>query len=113
MGGKPNPQEAILYTRKRNKQLLGISNGVFMGKISENSSGSFFFVKEQELKIYKSGRLYMGINDDNKAESSHFRRFRNGNHKLAVEMMIKSIAKIDCGELYAYKGTRLSVIHFM
>jgi len=46
----------------------------------------------------------MGFNDYYKAEKPHVIRFGNSDYRLAVEMMIKSAAKIDCRELYAVSG---------
>lgn len=44
------------------------------------------------------------VNPYNTAETPHVRRFGKGDYRLAVEMMIKSAAKIDCSELYAVSG---------
>ena len=71
-----DPDGAIPYTRWGNKPLPGVCTGALIGKIGDNSSGSFFVGKEQELHAYQSGRLYLGINDDNTADNEGLFRAR-------------------------------------
>ncbi len=71
-----DPDGAIPYTRWGDKPLLGVGTGALIGKIGDNSSDSFFIGKEQELHVYQSGRLYLGINDDNTADNEGLFRAR-------------------------------------
>ena len=71
-----DPDGAIPYTRWGDKPLLGVGTGALIGKIGDNSSDSFLIGKEQELHVYQSGRLYLGINDDNTADNEGLYRAR-------------------------------------
>lgn len=67
-------------------------------------------VELREIKAHADSlELYLDsgagwVNPYNTAETPHIRRFGNGDYKLAVEMMIKAAAKINCRELYAVSG---------
>jgi hypothetical protein len=71
-----DPDGAIPYTRWGNKPLLGASTGALIGKIGEESSECFFIGKQQEVHAFKSGRLYLGINDDNTTDNEGIYRVR-------------------------------------
>lgn len=71
-----DPDGAIPYTRWGNKPLPGVRTGALIGKIGDNSSDCFFIGKKQEIHIYKSGRLYLGINDDNTTDNEGIFRVR-------------------------------------
>lgn len=66
--------------------------------------------KLKEIKAHADSlNLYLDsgagwVNPYNTAETPHVRRFGKGDYRLAVEMMIKSAANIDCRELYAVSG---------
>ena len=60
-----DPDGAIPYTRWGNKPLLGAGTGALIGKIGKDPSECFMIGKNREIHAFKSGRLYLGINDDN------------------------------------------------
>ena len=64
------------YTRWGNKPLLDVGTGALIGKIGKESSEYFFVGKKQEINAYKSGRLYLGINDDNTNDNEGIYRVR-------------------------------------
>jgi hypothetical protein len=71
-----NPDGAVPYTRWGNKPLLDVGTGALIGRIGEDPSESFFIGKNQEVYVFRSGRLYLGINDDNTADNEGFYRVR-------------------------------------
>ena len=71
-----DPDGAVPYTRWGNKPLLGAGTGALIGKIGEESSECFFIGKKQEIHAFKSGRLYLGINDDNTTDNEGLYRVR-------------------------------------
>ena len=71
-----DPDGAIPYTRWGNKPLLGAGTGALIGKIGGDPSESFLVGKKREIHVYKSGRLYLGINDDNTNDNEGMYRVR-------------------------------------
>ena len=71
-----DPDGALPYTRWGNKPLLDVGTGALIGKIGKESSEYFFVGKKQEINAYKSGRLYLGINDDNTNDNEGIYRVR-------------------------------------
>ena len=79
------------------RTMLDLSPTLDDGKLKEIKAHA------DSLKLYlDSGAGW--VNPYNTAETPHVRRFGKGDYRLAVEMMIKSAAKIDCRELYAVSG---------
>jgi len=71
-----DPDGAVPYTRWGNKPLQGVGTGALIGKIGEDSSECFFIGKNKEIHTFKSGRLYLGINDDNTNDNEGLYRVR-------------------------------------
>jgi LmbE family N-acetylglucosaminyl deacetylase len=71
-----DPDGAVPYTRWGNKPMQGVRTGALIGKIGDNSSESFLIGRNQEIHVFKSGRLYLGINDDNTADNEGMYRVR-------------------------------------
>jgi len=71
-----DPDGAVPYTRWGNKPLPGAGTGALIGKIGEDSSECFFIGKNREIHAFKSGRLYLGINDDNTQDNEGLYRVR-------------------------------------
>lgn len=79
------------------RTMLDLSPNLDDGKLKEIKAHS------DSLGLYlDSGAGW--VNPYNTAETPHIRRFGKGDYRLAVEMMIKSAAKIGCKELYAVSG---------
>jgi LmbE family N-acetylglucosaminyl deacetylase len=60
-----DPDGAVPYTRWGNKPLQGAGTGALIGRIGEDGTECFLIGKKSSIHAYKSGRLYLGINDDN------------------------------------------------
>ena len=60
-----DPDGTLPYARCGNNPLPAIGTGALIGKIGKESSEYFFVGERHEINAYKSGRLYLGINDDN------------------------------------------------
>lgn len=58
-----DPDGAVPYSRWESKPMPSAGTGALIGKIGENSSEYFFIGKDMEMHTFKSGRLYLGIND--------------------------------------------------
>ncbi len=71
-----DPDGALPYTRWGNKPIPDVGTGALIGKIGKESSEYFFVGKKQEINAYKSGRLYLGINDDNTNDNEGIYRVR-------------------------------------
>lgn len=71
-----DPDGAAPYTRTGNRPLPDIGTGALIGKIGEGSSEYFLVGKKQEIDAYKSGRLYLGINDDDTNDNEGIYRVR-------------------------------------
>ncbi|TLP79262.1 PIG-L deacetylase family protein [Maribacter sp. ACAM166] len=71
-----NPDGATPYTQRENNPLPAIGTGALIGKIGKESSDYFFIGKRQEINAYKSGRLYLGINDDDTNDNGGMYRVR-------------------------------------
>jgi LmbE family N-acetylglucosaminyl deacetylase len=71
-----DPNGAIPYTRWGNKPMLGSGTGALIGKIGGDSADCFFIGKSMTMHAYKSGRLYLGINDDNTNDNEGYYRVR-------------------------------------
>ena len=71
-----DPDGAVPYTRRGNEPLPGVGAGALIGKISEDSSECFFIGKKKDIHAFKSGRLYLGINDDNTHDNEGLYRVR-------------------------------------
>lgn len=71
-----NPDGAAPHTWTGNRPLPDIGTGALIGKIGEESSEYFFVGKKQEISAYKSGRLYLGINDDDTNDNEGIYRVR-------------------------------------
>ena len=55
--------ELFPISRWESKPMPSAGTGALIGKIGENSSEYFFIGKDMEMHTFKSGRLYLGIND--------------------------------------------------
>lgn len=62
---KCSPDGALPYTRWGNKFVLGAPTGALIARIGEESNESFLVGSGRQIIAYKSGKLYLGINDDN------------------------------------------------
>jgi len=71
-----DPDGAVPYTRWGNKPLQAAGTGALIGKIGEDPSECFFVGKIKEIHAFKSGRLYLGINDDNTGDNEGSYRVR-------------------------------------
>ncbi len=71
-----DPDGAVPYTRWGNKPLPGAGTGALIGKIGDDSSECFFIGKSNEIHAFKSGRLYLGINDDNTQDNEGLYKVR-------------------------------------
>lgn len=71
-----DPDGALPYTRWGNKPLLDVGTGALIGKLGKESSEYFFIGTKQEVNAFKSGRLYLGINDDNTNDNEGIYRVR-------------------------------------
>jgi LmbE family N-acetylglucosaminyl deacetylase len=71
-----DPDGAVPYTRWGNEPLLGAGTGALIGKIGEDSSECFFIGKNKDIHAFKSGRLYLGINDANTHDNEGLYRVR-------------------------------------
>ena len=56
---------AVPYTRWGHKPILGINTGALIGKIGADSTEYFYIGAGQQAVAFASGRLFLGINDDN------------------------------------------------
>src|SRR5687768_15708944 len=63
------PAGAIPYTRWGNKALQGAPTGALIARIGTDAKQSFLIGSSQKVIAYQSGRLYLGINDDNTADN--------------------------------------------
>jgi hypothetical protein len=59
------PTGAVPYTRWGHKPILGINTGALIGKIGADSTDYFYIGAGQQAIAFASGRLFLGINDDN------------------------------------------------
>lgn len=59
------PTGAVPYTRWGNKPIPGINTGALIGKIGADSTDYFYIGAGQQAVAFASGRLVLGINDDN------------------------------------------------
>lgn len=59
------PNGAMPYTRWGNKPLLDVGTGALIGKIGKDSEECFFIGHYQKIIPFTSGKLFIGINDDN------------------------------------------------
>ncbi len=71
-----DPDGAVPYTRWGNKPLLGAGTGALIGRIGEDATECFLIGKNSEINAFKSGRLYLGINDDNTQDNEGLYRVR-------------------------------------
>jgi LmbE family N-acetylglucosaminyl deacetylase len=71
-----DPDGAVPYTRWGNKPLPGAGTGALIGKIGEDPVECFFIGKTMEINAFKSGRLYLGINDHNTQDNEGLYRVR-------------------------------------
>ncbi|MGC3947442.1 MAG: PIG-L family deacetylase [Chryseolinea sp.] len=60
---------AVPYTRWGNKPVLGAPTGSLIARIGEDSKDSFFVGADRKIIASKSGKLYLGINDDNTGDN--------------------------------------------
>jgi len=70
------PDGAVPYTHLGKRPLHGASTGALIGKIGDDSSECFLIGKNKEIHAFKSGRLYLGINDDNAYDNEGLFRVR-------------------------------------
>jgi LmbE family N-acetylglucosaminyl deacetylase len=59
------PAGAVPYTRRGNKPMLGVNTGAIIGKIGEDSTDYFAIGAGQRMVPFATGRLFVGVNDDN------------------------------------------------
>jgi hypothetical protein len=59
------PTGAVPYTRRGNKPILAINTGAIIGKIGLASTDYFYIGAGQRMIPFSTGRLFIGINDDN------------------------------------------------
>ncbi|RLD68934.1 MAG: hypothetical protein DRJ29_16765 [Bacteroidetes bacterium] len=71
-----NPDGAVPYTRGGNKPVLGAGTGALIGRIGEDATQCFLIGKNSKIHAFKSGRLYLGINDDNTQDNEGLYRVR-------------------------------------
>jgi len=71
-----DPNGAIPYTRSGNMPLPGAGAGALIGRIGEDATECFLIGKNSQIKAFKSGRLYLGINDDNTQDNEGLYRVR-------------------------------------
>jgi len=71
-----NPDGALPYTRWGNKPLLGAGTGALIGRIGEDATECFLIGKKSSIHAFKSGRLYLGINDDNTQDNEGLYKVR-------------------------------------
>ena len=66
---KCNPDGALTYTRRGNRPLLEIPTGALIARIGVDPKESFLVGSGRKIIAYKSGKLYLGINDDNTSDN--------------------------------------------
>jgi hypothetical protein len=71
-----DPDGAVPYTRWGNKPMPGLGTGALIGRIGEDSGECFLIGNNSEIDAFKSGRLYLGINDDNTHDNEGLYRVR-------------------------------------
>jgi len=71
-----NPDGATPYLQLGNNPLPAIGTGALIGKVGKESSNYFFVGKGQKINAHESGRLYLGINDDNTNDNEGMYRVR-------------------------------------
>jgi hypothetical protein len=63
------PTGALRYTRSENKPIPGVNTGALIGRIGPDSKEFFYIGAGQQIGAFRSGRLLLGINDDNVADN--------------------------------------------
>lgn len=71
-----DPDGATPYKQSDNNPLPAIGTGALIGKIGKDSSNYFFVGKGLEINADESGRLYLGINDENTNDNEGIYRVR-------------------------------------
>jgi LmbE family N-acetylglucosaminyl deacetylase len=66
------PEGNSPYTRWGNRPVIGSGVGALIGKIGQSSEYTFFIGNNLSLEACASGRLYIGINDDNTGDNAGF-----------------------------------------
>ncbi len=66
---KCNPDGAAPYTRRGNKPVSGSPTGALIARIGEDSKESFLVGSSRKIIAYKTGKLFLGINDDNVSDN--------------------------------------------
>jgi LmbE family N-acetylglucosaminyl deacetylase len=63
------PTGAVPYTRWGKKPIPGVGTGALIGKIGRDALDYFYIGANQQMEVYASGRLFLGINDDNVSDN--------------------------------------------
>ena len=71
-----NPDGALPYIRLGKNPLPGAGTGALIGRIGDDVSECFLIGNNAKIQAHKSGRLYLGINDDNTHDNEGFYRLR-------------------------------------
>jgi len=66
---KCGPEGAAPYTRWGNKPVSGAPTGALIARIGSDAKESFLIESGRKIIAYRSGKLYLGINDDNTADN--------------------------------------------
>jgi len=66
---KCNPDGALPYTRWGNKPVLGTPTGALIARIGVDPNEGFLVGSGRKIIAHKSGKLYLGINDDNTSDN--------------------------------------------
>ena len=63
------PAGAGRFVPSPNKPIPGVNTGALIGRVGADSADCFYIGPGQKIKVFRSGRLYVGINDDNMADN--------------------------------------------
>jgi hypothetical protein len=66
---KCEPDGAVPYTRWGNKPVLGAPTGALIARIGTDPKESFLIGSGRKIIAHRSGKLYLGINDDNTGDN--------------------------------------------
>ena len=67
-----SPQGNTLYTRWGKRPVLGVGVGALIGRIGSSADNAFFIGNTFRMEASSSGRLFLGINDDNVTDNAGY-----------------------------------------
>jgi hypothetical protein len=68
------PTGAVPYTRFGNKPMQGVNTGAIIGKVGQDSTDYFYIGNGDQILPFSTGRLFVGINDDNVTDNAGYYR---------------------------------------